>query len=259
MALFLFVSKDCFHPISYHCLPKNIKKYLTCIYSSIVNVSLILYGGVICVYFLLCSFFVYFFDKACQFLFYLSVFCYCMSNVLNDSMNKRILVILNLTQNIASSLLILKQCSRFLLCVRAWKISEQQKKNDKNCVVQGALYQIICLSLLHLNPNKICVFIIWIIHVSVLFAWYDFVLYFVFFHSPDVPNTLLPTIIPSLTTATATTSVAITTCPTTSATTSSTRGTVCFFVMACKTRGIEIYRAYFFTRVEELRFNFTYW
>lgn len=73
MASFLFVSKDCFHPISYHCLPKKKSEYLTCIYSSIVNISLILYGGVICVYFLLCCFFVYFFDKACQFLFYLCI------------------------------------------------------------------------------------------------------------------------------------------------------------------------------------------
>lgn len=72
--------------------------------------------------------------------------------------------------------------------------------------------------------------------VSLLFACYDFVLYFVFFHSPDVPNTLLSTpIMPSLTTATVTTTVAITTSPTTSATTSSVRGTVCFFVMAWKT------------------------
>lgn len=140
MASFLFVSKDCFHPISYHCLPKNIKMYLTCIYSSIVNVSLILYGGVICVYFLLCCFFVYFFDKACQFLFYLSVFCYCMSNILNDSVNKWILVILNFTQNIASNLLILKHCSRFLLCVRAWKISEQK-------MTRTAWYKELCTRL----------------------------------------------------------------------------------------------------------------
>lgn len=134
---FFFVSKDCFHPISYHCLPKNIKKYLTCIYSAIVNVSLILYGGVICVYFLLCCFFVYFFDKACQFLFYLSVFCYCMSNILNDSVNKWILVILNFTQNIASNLLILKHCSRFWLRVRAWKISEQK-------MTRTAWYKELC-------------------------------------------------------------------------------------------------------------------
>ena len=118
----------------------------------------------------------------------------------------------------------------FALCK---SMKNKWTKNDKNCMVQGALYQIICLSLLNLNLNKIYVFIIWIIYVSVLFAWYDFGLYFVFFHSPDVPNTLLPTtIIPSLTTATVTTTVAITTCPTTSATTSSIRGTVCFFVMA---------------------------
>lgn len=105
---------------------KKIKKHLTFIYSSIVNVSLILYGGVICVYFLLCCSFVYFFDKACHFLFYLSVFCYCMSNFLNDSANKWILVILNFTLNIAGNLFILKHCSKFLLCVGAWKRSEQK-------------------------------------------------------------------------------------------------------------------------------------
>lgn len=105
---------------------KKIKKHLTFIYSSIVNVSLILYGGVICVYFLLCCSFVYFFDKACHF--FVLPICILLLHVklFNDSANKWILVILNFTLNIAGNLLILKHCSKFLLCVGAWKRSEQK-------------------------------------------------------------------------------------------------------------------------------------
>lgn len=168
--------------------------------------------------------------------FFVSPTCILLLHVrfLNDSVNKWILVILNFTVDIVNNLFILK----LLLQVHALYRSMKKKwtKNGKNCVAQPALYLIIRFSLLKLNLNKIYVFIIWIIRVSLLFAWYDFVLYFVFFHSPDVPNTLLPTtIIPSLTTATVTTTVAITTSPSTSATTSSIRGTVCFFVMGWKT------------------------
>lgn len=213
---------------------KKIKKHLTFIYSSIVNVSLILYGGVICVYFLLCCSFVYFFDKACHF--FVLPICILLLHVklfkwLSEQMN-------SCHFKFHSKYCRQSAYSQTLLQVFALCRSMKKKwtENDKNHVVQPALYQIICLSLLMLNLNKIYVFIIWIICVSLLFAWYDFVLYFVFFHSPDVPNTLLPTtIIPSLTTATVTTTVAITTSPTTSATTSNIRGTVCFFVMAWKT------------------------
>lgn len=114
-----------------------------------------------------------------------------------------------------------------------------------SCSVPVILFQLIKLSL-----NKVCVFIIWIICVSLLFAWYDFILYFVSFHSPDVPTTLLPTtIIPSLTTAPVTTTVAITTSPSTSASSSSRRGTVCFFVIAPEAQPMELCRRTLF-RIE---------
>lgn len=107
------------------------------------------------------------------------------------------------------------------------------KEKWRNLCVAVFVFLLFCFTFKRLCLNKMCVFIIWIICVSLLLAWYDFILYFVSFHSPDVPNTLLPTtIIPSLTTAPVTTTVAITTSPSTSASSSSRRGTVCFFVIA---------------------------